>query len=371
MNMNKTFVISLLMTLMLSSIVTGLPVTAATVSGSSSSNIRPVFAWMFGYTGQYFLPNVQLGISPKQVIAEAKSISKVVGAANLTLISVVGEEPAQPPWGITNVNWSNTAQVNLLRSFVTSLKTYAANVCARLDFQEFNDTLANGRSIYTEVTNFVNLIGANCFWFDHAPNLYNIVGNYSFNHMMQEVAEQNPGIEFLLNDAVGCPATIHCQTGPSYPWVTPLQNDTWQKQTYVSPSVVAKSYDKLSPKTMEALSAIWSCTCSTAGLGMILHFDAYSQVNTEPMGLFASQKTSTENSAINLLTEEGMSGSSHYSGYSYYVMYPILGAATYNGTTSSGTANYHGTLYNSLKIGKYARNTVSDFLSEMISSQNP
>jgi hypothetical protein len=327
---------------------------------------------MFGYTGQYFLPQTQLGITPAQFISEAQNLSSTVGRGNLTLISVVGEEPSQPinsttPPAKLNVNWTNATQVAMLKNFVSSLSNYASGLCARLDFQEFNTTVYKQKSIFTEVSNFVKKLGVNCFWFDHAPNLYNIMGQNAFNHMMQQLYKTNHSVVYFMNDAVGCPATVKCPSGSAYPWITPLKNDTWQKQTYISPSVVAKSYEKLSPKTMLALDAIWMCSsCKTKGKGMILHWDAYSQVSTEPMGLFANQSSASEQSVLQTLTNEGMGPNYHY-----YVMYPILGAATYNGTLNGSSTNYQGTLYNSLSVGNFARGTSTQFATIMVKSQGP
>jgi hypothetical protein len=344
--------------------------TANTNLQSSSTLSHKVFAWLFGYTGKYFLPQTQLGITTAQTISAAQKLSVSVGASNLVLVSVVGEEPAQPPWGLTNVNWGNSSQVLMLSSYVSNLKQYAkGGVYARLDLQQFNGSIAGGRSIYTEVSRFINRVGVNGFWLDHGPNLYNIMGQYSFNHMMQALSESHPTATFLVNDAMGCPGRVQCQKGPAYPWITPLSNDTWQKQTYISTSLASGTFNKLNTNAMGNLSAIWNCSsCTTKGKGMILHFDAYAQLSIEPMGLFANQATSEETSAIQLLTNEGIAGNAQYSGFSYYLMYPILGAATYNGVISGGTVNYHGTLYDSLSVGTYPRGTATSFTTIMANS---
>src|SRR2546427_7023076 len=47
----------------------------------------PTFVWYFGYVGNTFYPQTQLGLSPQQLIAQAASISASVGPANLRLVS--------------------------------------------------------------------------------------------------------------------------------------------------------------------------------------------------------------------------------------------------------------------------------------------
>lgn len=300
-----------------------------------------------------------MGITPAQTLSAVQTLSGKVGKSHLMLVSVVGEEPNQPPWGLTNVNWSNKTQVSMLKSYVKSLKSYAKGEYARLDFEEFNST--SSTTINSQVSDFVSKLGVNGFWFDHGPNLYNTIGQNAFNHMMQALATSFPSVTFLVNDAVGCPAGLKCTNGG---WITPLTNDTWQKQSYISPSLQTNTYNQLNTNTMKSLSAIWTCSCSTEGEGMILHFDAYSQVSTEPMGVFAAQSSSVEESAIQTLTNMGIPGRSGYSGYSYYLMYPMLGAATFDGKLS-GSPNYEGTMYNSLTSGTYARSTIASFTTTM------
>lgn len=334
--------------LILGSLVSG----SVDVRASSGTANRPVFVWLFGYTGQYFLPQTQgLGITPTATISAVKTLSTKVGKSNLVLVSAVGEEPDQPPWGVTNVNWGNSSQVSMLKSYVTSLKSYASGVYARLDFQEFNTS--SSPTISTEMGNFVNKVGVNGFWLDHGPNLYNIMGQTAFSAMMQKLANSYPKVTFIVNDAVGCPAGMKCTNGG---WITPVSSDNWQAQSYISPSVASDTYNQLNGNTMNSLGAIW-------GSRMILHYDAYAQVNTEPMGIFASQSAANEKSAITSLTNEGISGRQGYSGHSYYFMYPMLGASTYNGNLNGH--NYKGTLYNSLGTGTFARNTIGSFTTTM------
>lgn len=304
---------------------------------------------MFGYTGQYFVPQVQLGITPSQTIAEAKTISNSVGKANLDLVSVVGEELNQPPWGVTLVNWSNATQVKLLKSYVKSLAKYASGLYARMDFEQFNNT---GNGIYTQVKDFVG-IGINGFWMDHGPNLYNDIGQVAFNAMMQNLTASFPGIVFMLNEAVKCPPSEPC-----IGFITPVSGDTWQDNAYVSPSLVSDTSSEPNFNYIQDLNEIpaWNGR-------VVLHFDAYAQLNTEPMGLFANQTSKEEESIISNLTTTGLNPAN--SNDFYYTLYPVLGAATYNGTITGGTMNYEGTFYNSLKTGTFSRSTVASFIKDM------
>src|SRR5579862_2166752 len=337
-------------------------VSTARTSFTMSSD--PVFVWIFGYTGPYFLPQVQLGITPAQTISVAQNISAEVGRSNLNLMSVVGEEPNQPPWGLTNVNWSNKTLVSMLKSYLSALNATASGLYARLDLEEFNATNTPAkRNIFTEVSRFTN-IGVNGFWLDHGPDLYNRMGKNAFNHMMQMLANKNPNDTFVVNDSIKCPKGVSSTTCSKNGWVTPLANDTWQKHTYVAATIRSGKYNQVDANALSSLGKIWACNCSTSGIGILEHFDAYAQVPSEPMGIFASQNSTMEMSAIQNLTIGGRNVTSpFYKGYNYSLIIPVLGAATYKTALYPNSTDYHGTLYNGLAVGEYARNTTAQFIN--------
>jgi hypothetical protein len=85
---------------------------------------------------------------------------------------------------------------------------------------------------------------------------------------------------------------------------------------------------------------------------VLLHFDAFASVSTEPMGLFANQKASVEETTIKNLAS--LAVKNHFD-----LIFPVIGAWTYSGSI------YGGTLYNSLSKGTFARNTETNFIGVM------
>lgn len=297
---------------------------AESAFAKTSSTKVPVFVWMFGYTGDYFLPQTQLGITPSQTVSVAQTISSDVGgASSLRLVGVVGEEPGN------NVQSSN---ISTIAAYVTSLKPYASILYGRLDMEEFNFT--SSTTLISQVSLYVNQLGLNGIWIDHGPNEWQAVGSTAFNAGMQAIVNEFPTLNIIMNQAV--------EKGG---YITPASGDTWGQNTWISPSLVSNTYNQVNLTIIKALNAIYPNR-------VVLHFDANAQVSTEPMGLFANQAKSVEKSTIRSLVSEGKSND-------FNLVFPILGDAT------EASSIYNGTLYNSLKIGMYQRGTEDSFIHQM------
>lgn len=299
----------------------GTPVVSATAN-------RPVFVWLFGYTGDNFLPQQELGVTPQNLLSAVQNISASVGSSNLRLVDAVGEEPGG------NVQ---SQMIPTIKSYIDSLRQYASVVYARIDLEEFNTSSSS--SLFSQVSIFVNEMDINGFWFDHGPNLWQATGSTAFNAMMQNLSSSFPKIRFILNQATNLGG-----------WITPSKGTTWGERTYISPTVLSGTYNQLSLKTIAALNAIYPGR-------VLVHFDAFASSMMEAMGIFANQSASVEKSTINHLSYSGIHPQS--TNYSYSLLFPVLGAWT------STYSVYNGTLYNGLTIGAFARGTLPRFTEIM------
>jgi hypothetical protein len=291
----------------------------ATASNSSSQVNKPVFVWIFGYTGNAFYPQSQLGVSPAQTISIAQQISAKVGKNNLRLVCVLGLEGGSISSG------AYTTEHN----YVNSLKQYASVVYARIDLEDYSTS-----SLMANINVLVNTLGVNGIWLDEGPHLWQSMGSGAFNTMMQNIVNAHPSINILMNQAVVLNG-----------YITPAKGTTWGSHTWISPSVDSGSCCTVNTGLVNALNNIYPGR-------VLVHFDAFAQVNTEPMGIFANQGTSTELSEIKSLASQAGS-------HNFDFMFPVLGAWTYK------SSSYHGTEYNALGSGKYDRNTFNSFLSDM------
>jgi len=282
---------------------------------NATSATGPTFVWYFGYVGNSFYPQSELGITPAQMIMEAAQLSNAVGYSNLRFVSVVSEFAGQDV---------TPAMYPTIESYVSSLRSYASVVYGRIDLSDFN--LKTTPSIYAKVAEYVQL-GLNGIWLDGAIGYYDKVGGAKFNTMMQNIAELYPSLNFILNNA---PANLGI--------VTPT--GSWSSKAYISPSVTKGTYDMVSASTVASMNALYPGR-------VLVHFDAFGQVETEPMGLFADKSAAIEEGTVKAIASQ------------YLLLYPVLGAWTYDGSP------YRGTLYNSLPYGGYARDTVGSFVSVM------
>jgi hypothetical protein len=294
-------------------------------SGSSAAS-KPVFVWMFGYTGDTFVPQSQLGISTTQFVSQVKSISNAVGKSNLRLVSVIGEEPGH------NIQSGSEAAI---KAFVGQLKPYASVLYGRIDLQEFNTK--SSPTLQSQVALFESL-GVNGVWLDEGPNLWHSMGSPAFNSMIQNLVKAYPSLNIIMNQAVN-------KGGADGGWITPAKGTTWGSHTYISPSVNAKSCCTVNAKTISTMNKIYPGR-------VLLHFDANAQISTEPMGIFALKTPSQQESTVQNLVNEGKS-------QNFDFQFPVLGAWTYNGS------KYHGDLYNSLASGTDHQGTESSFVNTM------
>jgi hypothetical protein len=287
-------------------------------SNSAPSVNKPVFVWMFGYTGDAFYPQSQLGLSPAQTISIAQQISAKVGKDNLRIVSSVGLEGG----GV------GSGSIATEKNYVSTLKQYASVVYGRVDMQDYENNLVSAVSV------LVRSIGVNGLWFDEGPKLWAAKGSGWFNSQMQNLENTYPGLNIIMNQAL-------VDGG----YIKPAAGDSWGSHTYISPSVGSGGCCSVDMSEINALNSIYPGR-------VLLHFDAFAKVPTEPMGIFANQQSGTETSEI-----RSLSSSSH----NYDFLFPVLGAWTYY------KSQYKGTMYNSMSMGSHSRGTFSSFLSDMSS----
>ncbi len=199
--------------------------------GSAYNNsTRPVYTWFFGYVGDTFYPQSELGILPQTMIQTAKSLSQTFGKDQLNLLTAVDEIPLK---GGT----IEPSMIPTIRSYVSTLEQSGA-VYGRLDMIQFNLTATrfgdctswSDCPIYNQSALYLNTLGLKGIWFDHVARYYATVGNVTFNQMMQNLTELYPSATFILN---------HDPT--QFGYITELPGYSWGNQTYVSPSPPSNS----------------------------------------------------------------------------------------------------------------------------------
>jgi hypothetical protein len=300
-----------------------------------------VFVWFFGYVGNNFYPRLQLDITPKQTLQEAKLLSTDLNSTSvLRFVSTVDEIPGE------EVSWSNLSQVQQIKNYVVSLQSYG-QVYGRLDLAEFNYTAWSGNTIFSEASRYIKQLSIQGIWLDHAGVLFNS-NPIKFNQMMQNLTNQFPGVTFILNQA-------YHQANSNFN-IVPETGTTWASKTYISPSIQMGSYNVLPSK--QQLSR-WNDSYPGR---VLIHFDSFAKYSYEPMGIFANQSKAVEVKTLQKLASEGTPGSVNYIA-SFSLLYPILGAWTYGGNGSE----YQGTMYNSFTSGYgiYDRGTIKNFAEIM------
>ena len=128
---------------------------------ASAQSSGPIFVWMFGYVGDVFYPQAQLGLSQHQLINTAHALSNDFGKSNLEIVTAVSQIPGQ------NIQASYIPQI---RSYVDALRKSATVVYGRIDLDEFN--LTTSETVYDEVAMYVNQLEINGIWFDHPALLF-------------------------------------------------------------------------------------------------------------------------------------------------------------------------------------------------------
>lgn len=332
-------------------------------AAKTDSNVfysRPVYAWFFGYVGGTFYPRSELGISQSEMLEAAKNLSQIFGKNNLVLVTAVNEIPL--PGGTIN----NT-MITPIRSYVIELKKYASAVYGRLDMQQFNlstlpgygsCTLGGGSGpwydcpIYNQSSLYVNQLGLDGIWFDHPTQYNDVVGNLTFNEMMQNLTTLLPSTKFLINQTPGA------RLG----YTVELDGFTWMNDTYAVPSVQSRNL---------ALNQNQEAIVYDNFFGhVIVHFDADGPPGVgsnkgAPMSVFAAENASAEISTLTSILYNGTHPNAVNESYSTVI--PVIGSWTYNASVNGGP-DYNGTLYNALSIGNYARSTVASFEQAVITT---
>jgi len=199
--------------------------------GVSQAVTGPVFVWFFGYVGGTFYPQTELDISQAQMISEAASMSASLGSTTaLRFIAAVDQLPGS---AATVINWNNATTVANIQSYVGNLSQYG-QVYARIDLEEFN--WSSSTTVYQEVSNLYKDLGVTGIWFDHAAVVYGS-NETDFNTMMQNLTTSYPKLMFILNQST------RSKTGGQV--IQPSSGMTWNEQTYISPSVLINSYNKV------------------------------------------------------------------------------------------------------------------------------
>lgn len=318
------------------------------VSGSTSSDIvypHPMaYAWYFGYFGDTFRPQTQLGITPSLMVEEAKSISNAVGGpSHLALVTAIAEAAG---------NYVTPNMFATEKGYVEELRQYAGIVGGWLSLRETN--LTSTPNVYDEVSTMVNNLGVNAIWFDfpghyetflqkyfYKPSCSTRCGDIEFNRMMQNLVNLFPHVTFFLNMA------------DRHTLIRPMSGTTWAADTYFMPGP-ASSTTGVSKDVMQ-----WIETLNKIYPGhLIFHFDASARGRGEPMGLFSDLSNTKEVSLLNTLLSNGLNPPTLDEGYNLVI--PIMGGPTYGGNHTT-----QGRLYNSFSIGLNDRRTLSSFVSLM------
>lgn len=326
----------------------------STVSTSNMSLSGSALIWFFGYVGNSFYPKIELNISEQTMIDTAKNLSETFGKKNLVLLTSVDEIP-------TRQGTINESMIPKIAHYVAQLKKYASAVFGRLDLIQFNLTESpnfgncstwSNCPIYNQSSIYINELGLNGIWFDHPAYEMNALGNVTFNKMMQNLTDLFPKAQFILNQA----------TPPSkYGYITELAGYSWENSTYIAPS---PSQGYLVDPSAEQLQQFYARFQGH----VIMHMDAAGppgviEVWKEPMSVFANLSSSSEVLALDALVYNGTHAI--FENESYNTVIPIIGSWTFDGTVpptcGAGCPNYHGTLYNSLDTGTYARSTLASF----------
>ncbi|MDA4123234.1 MAG: hypothetical protein OK456_08660 [Thaumarchaeota archaeon] len=291
--------------------------------------------------GGEFQPQTNLGLTQKQMIAEAANLTSQLGD-NVVLMHAVAESARRQ---------INTSMLPELHNYVSGLRSSGAEyVSGWLDLKYTNVTSPS--NIYTQVAMMVQSIGVNAIWLDHAVGYWdayctahapnnprNCIEDPTFNTMMQNLHNLFPSVLFFLN------------VSPKNSIITPAAGTSWAAKTYVLPDNAIGSTTKWQPASPSQVGQY-----NTYFPGhVVLHFDSQAKTETEPMWQFASINATAEASAINLLLCNGLEKSTNVTGYNLLV--PIIGGNTYLHSAQRGL------LYNSLGYGSFAKNTVGSFVA--------
>lgn len=349
------------------------------ISVSSVQNLSTTDnVWLFGYVGDVFYPTAELALSQSTVLKDVKNLSETFGKKNLVLLTAVDEIP------LPSTGTISESMVPTIASYVSSLKKYASAVYGRLDMYQFNLTASGYGNcdpapancpIFNQTALFVNQLGLNGIWFDHAAGYWNAVGNVTFNEMMQNLTTEFPKTVFILN---------HTPPPSKFGIITELPGFTWEKNTYLAPSP---------PLTTLVPNYAYVQQLYIRFPGhLLMHMDASGPASLgtsneqpyEPMSIFADLNSSAEISAFGSLVYNGTHP--QFQNESYSTVIPILGSWSYDGPVDNSTCappkapnncifyldnsgwyyptgvNYSGYLYNSFSKGKFSRATYENLV---------
>lgn len=325
-----------------------------------SNSQNKIYAWFFGYIGDTFYPEYQLGINQTMMINLAQNLSKVFGKNNLILSTAVDEVPSSilPNGDIT------ASAIPAIKSYIADLHKYASAVYGRLQFDQFSltsnttygdCTLGGGSGpwydcpVYNQTRLYIDQLGLNGIWFDIDVQYYHKIGATLFNEMMQNLTELFPNATFALNEAPASLGSCQGNVITCNEVIIPLAGYTWENQTYVVPTTNDNA-------TSVDLADLQVFNQYYPG-HVLMHFDGSGPFplgnETHPMAQFADLSNSQEISDMLQLMYQGFYPA--LPNESYDMVIPIVGSwQMINSTT-------YGVLYNSLDFGNYARSTLHAF----------
>jgi hypothetical protein len=326
-------------------------------SQNTANSNQKTYVWFFGYIGDTFYPEYQLGINQSTMVQVAENLSQTLGKSNLVLATSVDEIPVSntseyPSGTIT------PSMIPNITSYVSQLENYSSAVYGRLEFDQFNltsfpgfgsCTLGGGYGpwydcpIYNQTALYINTLHLSGVWFDIDVQYYDKIGAELFNQMMQNLTTLFPSATFILNEA---PASLSNSTKNKY--IVQLPGYTWVNDTYVEPSAT--------PTLVVNESEIQQLNAEFPG-HVLLHFDASGPPPlgrpTQPMAEFARETKAEEITTLQSILYQGLYPS--FPNESYDLVIPIIGAWDFLNSSDPSL------LYNSLSFGTYPHSTIDAF----------
>lgn len=332
---------------------------------------QKTYVWFFGYVGDTFYPEYQLGINQTTMIDLAKNLSETLGKNTLILATAVDEIPVSNTTEYPSGTISPSMIPNVT-SYVSQLENYSSAVYGRLQFNQFNlssypgygsCTLGGGSGpwydcpIYNQTALYIDTLHLNGVWFDIDVQYYNKVGPLIFNQMMQNLTNLFPNATFILNES---PASL--SNGTENKYIVEVPSDcsggcNWENDTYVEPSTFQNL--TVSENEIQTLNSYFPGH-------VLLHFDASGPSPLgragQPMSAFGHLSNPNEISILQSLLYEG--ANPVFSNESFDLVVPLIGSWDFLNNS------YPGVLYNSLTIGNYARSTISAFEQVIVQARS-
>lgn len=285
-----------------------------------------VFAWLFGYQGDRFVPETELGLSPAKVLDVASQLEAQVGKSRLALVT-----------SVNFVNDITASQIPTIKRYVDQLHEHAANVFGRVN------VLDDSADVASRIDLCLTRLGLDGVWFDHPESYYESAGPGVFGREMDRLVTKYPSAHYILNYTGA--------TSGSHRLITPEKGATWPKKTFASPTTRFSTDDQINFDLIKQLGQFYDGK-------VILHLDANPDAAaSQPMSVFADRDAKMEiaNALGDLQT--GLRPSSPDVGFHFLV--PVVGSWT------CSCSKYGGLLYNGLAVGTDARSTFSTILPEL------